>query len=542
MRGPDLLRAIALLTVLFPAAPADAVWTYDVATDVGVCNAPGGQDNSSAVPDGTGGVIVSWEDGRTGAVGIYAQRLDANGVPLWTANGVRLSTVAGLWSDAAPDGAGGAFVSWIHGGLVRVQRLDANGVPQWTADGAPANASPGDQRITSVVADGTGGAFVVWQDYRSGWTYHVYAQHYDAAGNRLWGNGALASAATDWSIAPQADLTPAGNLLVAFHTGNLEASCLSAVDGSSVWPLKAVVAADTVGTSAYWKMVSDGAGGVTLAYLKNSDRVYAGRIDSTGTRAWPTDMPVGTLASAFPIELRESPLHGAYVCWRDTRNGLSGTVAVQHLDGAGSPVWPANGVAVSGAWAAYTGHGFCSDGAGGLLVEWPGPAGLRAQRVDASGALLWPAGGVLVVGAQGTSVRTRVVSDGAGGAIAAYTWFPNLGHGDIRAERVSGSGNPGGPTSAPLPAAAAGASVVAYPNPFRSSTTVELARTSAPAGRVEILDVAGRRVRTLAAEGATGRLTATWDGRDATGRRVPAGVYFARDTAGGATARLVRLR
>jgi flagellar hook capping protein FlgD len=51
------------------------------------------------------------------------------------------------------------------------------------------------------------------------------------------------------------------------------------------------------------------------------------------------------------------------------------------------------------------------------------------------------------------------------------------------------------------------------------------------AGRVEaveILDVTGRVVRSLAGAGAEAGARLTWDGRDARGMRVPAGVYQAR--------------
>jgi hypothetical protein len=542
VRAQPTLRALAPLALLLLPTAAPAVWTWDVTVDVPVCTADGYQDNSVSVPDGAGGVIVAWEDGRAGSPGMYAQRLDAAGIPQWTPNGVLVSTAAGLYVDAAPDGSGGVFVSWVESGMSRVQHLDADGVPQWAAGGEATNTTPGDQRRTKVVADGAGGCFVVWQDYRSGWSYHIYAQHHDASGSRQWGNGALASGSSDWSISPQADKTPAGDLLVAFHAGDLKASCLSAADGSSVWPEKAVVAA-AAASSSHWKMVSDGAGGTVLAFLKNSDRVYATRIDGTGTRVWTDDVPVGTLASAFPIELLESSGNGAYVCWRDTRDGLSGTIAVQHLDAAGAPLWPANGVVVEGSWCAYTGHGLCSDGAGGVIVEWQGNGGLMAQRVDASGAELWTSGGEVVATGAGVPIRIGVVADGSGGAIAAYTWDPNLGIPDIRAERVSGNGNPGGPTSAPLGASAPGPGVTAYPNPFRSSATVAFSpMVAAGKSRVDVLDVTGRRIRTLVTRPTAEGPTATWDGRSESGTRVPAGVYFVRERTSGETGRLIRLR
>jgi len=76
-----------------------------------------------------------------------------------------------------------------------------------------------------------------------------------------------------------------------------------------------------------------------------------------------------------------------------------------------------------------------------------------------------------------------------------------------------------------------------FPNPFsqkagaRTTIVYELPQR----GRVEIavFDLAGRTVRTLfAAETIAGRHEVHWDGRDATGRAVSAGVYFYRMQAG----------
>jgi hypothetical protein len=74
-----------------------------------------------------------------------------------------------------------------------------------------------------------------------------------------------------------------------------------------------------------------------------------------------------------------------------------------------------------------------------------------------------------------------------------------------------------------------------HPNPFNPRTTItfDLARPS-PA-QLKVYDLAGRHVRTLVDEGSmeAGRHESVWDGRDATGREVSAGVYFYNLKAGG---------
>ena len=71
----------------------------------------------------------------------------------------------------------------------------------------------------------------------------------------------------------------------------------------------------------------------------------------------------------------------------------------------------------------------------------------------------------------------------------------------------------------------------AFPNPFGTQTTIgfDMADVDADAF-VAAYDVAGRLVRRLSVAGAgsAGRYEMVWDGRSASGRDVPAGMYFLR--------------
>ena len=68
----------------------------------------------------------------------------------------------------------------------------------------------------------------------------------------------------------------------------------------------------------------------------------------------------------------------------------------------------------------------------------------------------------------------------------------------------------------------------AYPNPFNPSTTLRLELAQAGHVRWRIYDARGRAVRTLL-DGRldAGRYVQSWDGADASGRRVSSGVYYA---------------
>lgn len=83
------------------------------------------------------------------------------------------------------------------------------------------------------------------------------------------------------------------------------------------------------------------------------------------------------------------------------------------------------------------------------------------------------------------------------------------------------------------------------PNPSGGDVDVRFALPRSCPARLEIFDVTGRLVRTLA-DGVreAGQHAIRWNGVDENGRRVPSGVYFARLSAGGRTMdrRLVLLR
>jgi len=71
------------------------------------------------------------------------------------------------------------------------------------------------------------------------------------------------------------------------------------------------------------------------------------------------------------------------------------------------------------------------------------------------------------------------------------------------------------------------------PNPARDQTSFRLALPEAAAVRVEVFDVAGRRVRTLAqSDFGAGLVDLAFDLRDDSGDRLPRGIYLVRASLG----------
>jgi hypothetical protein len=154
------------------------------AEGVPVCTAPGMQSDAAIVADGAGGALIAWTDFRNVAESsgdLYCQRLNEAGLAQWASNGVAVCTAPGYQFGAAmvSDTAGGAIIAWgdQRNGPndIFAQQIDAAGVPRWAPQGIPVCSAPDDQNYPAIASDQAGGAIVVWPDRRNGSNYDIYA-------------------------------------------------------------------------------------------------------------------------------------------------------------------------------------------------------------------------------------------------------------------------------------------------------------------------------------------------------------------------------
>jgi len=282
----------------------------------------------------------------------------------------------------------------------------------WRTDGVPACAAPGKQSATSLVADGLGGAIVVWQDARNG-SSDIYAQRFDALGAAQWASNGI----------------PVCNS-----------------EGDQHFIDSWFITGDIAGPPAT-ACVPDGQGGAIMTWcdMRSAGHdIYVQRITSSGAVAsgWPPNgLPVCTFGAqqATPT-LATDGAGGAIVVWGDRREA-SFDIFAQRIDASGRPVWEKDGIVVcqilvSDEWD----PSIVDDGAGGAIICWRESPGqkLRAQRVDATGRTMW-GDGVTICAASGEKPRASLISDGSGGAI--FTWEDRRsGEHDIYAQRVTASG------------------------------------------------------------------------------------------------------
>ncbi|HET9952760.1 MAG TPA: FlgD immunoglobulin-like domain containing protein [Candidatus Eisenbacteria bacterium] len=505
-----------------------------------------------SIPDGSGGMFLAWEDYRSGSADVYAQHLDASGNPLWAANGVPVVTETGAQESPVltRDGSGGLIVAWQDSRAgaydIYAQALTSAGATRWTAGGVPICTATGNQVLQVAADDLAGGAYIAWRDLR-GADSDIYVQRVSNSGTILF--AANGNAVCDTTGA-QSDVRILNDQQGgAFLVWRDRRSAASAYDlyaqrvgptGDMLWVKNGVpivtADADQLGPS----LVSDGRFGFIVAWYDQrgvSFDIYAQRVRQNGSPIWATNgVAVCTADSSqqTPVIVSDG-LAGVILAWTDARFSISfPNIYAQRVDSLGVAKWTANGVAVCSADSAQFARTIVADNSGGAIIGWDDArAGFRqvyAQRLTSSGASLWAANGLLIATAAGQRNLRTAVEDGMGGCIFAWEDFRNAPTTDIYAYRVTSIGTAVEGWTAP---AAPIRLYPARPNPFNPHTVISFRLDQAGPVRLALFDVQGRLVRELLrGQRPAGLNDVAWDGTDSRGAPCASGVYFALLQAG----------
>ena len=537
-----------------------------VTNGVPVVTAPGQQLELAATESGSGGVLFAWSDERTPTSAVFVLSVGPGGgcEPGYPANGQRVTpTSAGQSSPAiVADGAGGAIVAWVDnrnyansGADLYAQHLTANGsrAPGWPADGLPLCRVPEFQGPPTMCADGSGGAFVAWQDGRGGGENSIVVVRVTGSGTfpNGWLEGGAALGVGSWHESdPQIAPDGAGGVMVVWtdwRMAGLTAPDIWGAHFDAAGALSSGSVCTPAGAQGHPVLSPAALGSFVVAWQDaragtGQDDIYALRMDTNRNPA-PGWTPGGTVACASP-NVQYAPrivadgAGGALIAWSDDDgpNVTIPEVRTQHLNGAGARAagWPAGGLLTHGASYGSSLRGLIADGAGGAIVaaeDAEGSGGAQtdvyADRVTGGGVLAWSRAPVCTE--SHTQQGTVLVSDGAGGAILVWQDLrntpPQLFEFDLYAQRVLANGGVLDVTSGATPAAAAFALDGARPNPAGRDLTVAFALPDEAPARLELFDLAGRRLRTreVGDLGAGRHLVRLGDGEP-----VPAGVYWLR--------------
>jgi hypothetical protein len=434
-----------------------------------VCTASKDQITVQVCIDGSGGAYLVWQDYRNNNWDIYAQRLNANGVPQWTANGVAVCTNA--WDQYSPqitgDGTGGEVIVWRdlrNGGNpdIYAQRLNTAGVPQWTSNGiAVSNISnsKGDPVITAYL----GYTFIAWSEYRVGGYSDIYAQCLNSAGVAQWTkNGTVICNATNSQLTPKIcsdDNYGAFIAWVDFRNGisyDIYGQHI-ALNGTSLWKANGTAictepstqdslqitsgppfAGGNDGVIATWRDARNGTG--------NRD-IYAQWVNWAGTPQW--------IANGLPFCTANGDQQNPQICyslsfpqsiiitWQDSRNNtVSGDdIYAQRYTFSGGFQWGSNGTALCTASYGQINPHLCSDANGGAIITWADCRrgtnyDIYVQDINATGAPQWDANGTAICLANVNPTSPQICPGSTGNSIIAWADNRNATDIDIYAKRM----------------------------------------------------------------------------------------------------------
>ena len=378
---------------------------------VAVTQGSGSKSLGNLVADGGGGVFVCWWEKRgTQDYDVYAQHLDGAGTVRWTAGGVQVTAAPGdqLLCDIADDTHGGVFLCWEDrrssgDADVYAQHLNASGLPQWEANGRNLSATAGDQLFPSMIADASGGVIVVWTDKRH--DEDVFAQRLDFLGNAMWGAGGMAVTNLP-SVQTRPRIVSAGQSqsLVFWEDRRDGASSdiwyqKLGADGKPLFPVNGAPLTKGKNNQTNLDVTADGLGGAIAAWTDfrggSVADIYARRVDANGYAAWKiggADSANG-LAVCTSADTQELPCvlpdgqGGAFFAWQDKRNGADLDLYMQAFYQNSTMRYPANGAILVRAENSQLGVRGISSAPGTFICVWSdgrsadGSADIYAQRI-----------------------------------------------------------------------------------------------------------------------------------------------------------------
>ncbi len=382
----------------------------------------GYEENPQIISDGSGGSIVVWEDYRNGSWrDIYAQKLDSFGNALWGENGTKVSALAldQRYPELVSDDAGGAIIVWENIVSLNVdndiyaQRVDSTGNPLWTTNGIRIATESLQQMNPSIIPDNSGGAFITWQDERTGNNlYDIYAQRLDENGNALWDdNGSIVCDATEMQVIPQIASDGANGAFITWvdtrpggSNRDIYAQLINS-SGDPQWTLNGIGICTQGSDQTFVRIISDNAGNATILWedSRTTGDIYAQRVNTTGIVQWAANGApiVQTSAGKSYAELTNDGNGGAIIAWAQG-NPNQRDIYAQHINSSGDLQWDSNGIEICTEEEDQRNTQITHDGVGGAIIVWQDnrrgwqEEDIYAQRIEPDGTTLWGGNGTAI--------------------------------------------------------------------------------------------------------------------------------------------------
>lgn len=299
-------------------------------------------------------IFAIWTDMRSGNSDIYAQKINSTGDIQWTVDGKPVVTKAGDQNLAlsTTDGQGGAIITWWEGAAstsnVFAQRINSTGDINWTSTGVSISSANYAQNNQEIVSDGNGGAIIVWDDFRSNSHWDIYVNKINSSGQVKWSNGrVLCGDLSDQSYAKMIADGYGGAIVVWEDERNgftdIYGQRIDA-DGNDVWATDGISFCNAPDYQSGFDLLDYGSNQFLLEW---SDRrsglynIYLQKIDINGNTYWGTNGVPACTSNTYQTAgtlIRDSS-GNALVVWSDRRDGLTYDIYGQAFNPDGDRMW-----------------------------------------------------------------------------------------------------------------------------------------------------------------------------------------------------------
>jgi hypothetical protein len=381
------------------------------------------QNTPWMVSDGEGGAIIVWQDGRSSTTyrNIYTQRVNSMGSTLWIENGLPIceQTTDQTSPRIVSDNVNGAIISWQdfrNGSTYNLyaQRVNSQGSTLWTSNAVALCTTASNQTAATIINDGIGGAFIVWQDFSYG-NSNIFAQHIDTTGELLWSpEGIAICTASNDQILPVLTLDGSNGIIVAWQDGrnsttnnNIYAQRINS-NGSTMWTSNGLAICNVTTGQTDPQIISDEYGGAIIVWedgRTGTPNIYGQRVNSLGSTYWQSDgIPLAN-PSDFEDSMGDSSfgfanpylvsdgLGGAIIAFENIDNSIGDGLpqsAAYRIDNLGNLFWIE---AFSYVYQYGEQTKVIKNGDGGFLISWnpiDNFRGAAVQQVDLTGNTLGP--------------------------------------------------------------------------------------------------------------------------------------------------------
>jgi len=506
-----LMKHIFTFLLLFPLV-VSAQWTNNPGTPLRVCTTNSNQYGPWIFPDGSSGQYIFWLDDRAEAtnpsdVKLFAQHLDQNGNRLFHDTGKMIvdhPTLKTADFSINRDGQGKFWISWGMTTSIRLDSIvirkfdDVSLNPIWPTSKTIARIAT-DFNVTGLTsmqiiptADSVSLLYMV--TWMGGSTYK-FINRVSANGNVRFGNGKTFTGYNQNYGSSTALINPDGTLFLIQRNANAAGSRVNAWKFDKKmnrnWGPKSLVPAPGLGGNSF-NIVSDGANGFVMAYVRANGDIIATRVDSAGNFVWtPAQRPICDHSSQQNSPEITKVDNNLYCVWTDNRPPANNSdIYMQKLDLMGNQLWNPKGRVVFRLNSYIPVPRIFPAADGNLIVaSHHSTIGFVAQKVRPDSSFVWPGYGLLI--ASGNTLTPSYGSFGLSAGANGNTFVAWQGF--SAKIYVAGVAENGTLLTSIEDRIEKGNGLKIYPNPAKDMVQIE-GLDPKVANQIAIFDAAGRKV------------------------------------------------